>query len=146
MKKQFIIVGAAVLSAGITTTAAHAAASVQTGLGPYSYMQDGLVTQFDSIDNENTGAHNPDATVWRDLIGEASIELQGSAGWSGRYFDSTYETKQVIAGWPQYVRDSLTLETSMRNVKPSSSSSSLLRFIGRASTDCFYLQNGHVYS
>ena len=81
MKKQCIIVGAAVLSAGITTTAAHAAASVQTGLGPYSYVQDGLVTQFDSIDNENTGFHNPFATVWRDLKGSASITLQGSAGW-----------------------------------------------------------------
>ena len=138
MKKTFVIAGA--LAVGIIAAPAHAA-----GLGPGSYVQSGLVTQFDSIDNEGTGVHNSSATVWRDLKGSASITLQGDAGWAGRYFDSTYETKQVIAGWPQYVRDSLTLETAMRIVKPSSSSSSLLRFIGRASTDCFYLQNGHIY-
>lgn len=133
----------------IVGAAAAAALSVyatdSTGLGPHSYVQDGLVTQFDSIDNEGNGTHNPSASVWRDLKGSASITLQGNAGWSGRYFDSTYETKQMIAGWPQYIRDSLTLESAMRIVKPSSSSSSLIRFIGRASTDCFYLQNGHIY-
>ena len=145
MKRPCIIAFTAVLFAEIVTTSAYAAAGVQTGLSPYSYVQDGLVTQFDSIDNEGEGSHNPTATVWQDLVGSASITLQGNAGWPGLYFDSTYETKQVIAGWPQYVRDSLTLETAMRIVKPSSSSSSLLRFIGRASTDCFYLQNGHVY-
>ena len=140
MKRQITIAGAALLFAVTTSTSAIAA-----GLGPQSYVQDGLVTQFDSIDNEGTGTHNASATVWRDLKGSASITLQGSAGWAGRYFDSTYETKQTIAGWPQYVRDSLTLEAAMRIVKPSSSSSSLIRFIGRGSTDCFYLQNGHIY-
>ena len=136
MKRQIVIVCAAAFA----QIAAFAA-----GLGPQSYVQDGLVTQFDSIDNEDNGTHNASATVWRDLKGSASITLQGSAGWAGRYFDSTYETKQTIAGWPQYVRDSLTLEAAMRIVKPSSSSSSLIRFIGRGSTDCFYLQNGHIY-
>ena len=140
MKRQIIIAGAALLFAAVTSTSAIAA-----GLGPQSYVQDGLVTQFDSIDNENTGTHNPSAAVWRDLKGSASITLQGSAGWSGRYFDSTYETKQEIAGWPQYSRDSLTLETAMRIVRPSSSSSSIILFLGRGATDCFYLQNGHIY-
>ena len=140
MKRQIIIAGAALLFAAVTSTSAIAA-----GLGPQSYVQDGLVTQFDAVDNEGNGTHNDSATVWRDLKGSASITLQGSAGWSGRYFDSTYETKQMIAGWPQYVRDSLTLETAMRIVRPSSSSTSLIRFIGRGSTDCFYLQNGHIY-
>ena len=120
-------------------------AAFAAGLGPQSYVQDGLVTQFDAIDNEGGGTHNASATVWRDLKGSASITLQGSAGWAGRYFDSTYETKQTIAGWPQYIRDSLTVETAMRIVKPSSSSSSIILFFGRGATDCFYLQNGHVY-
>lgn len=129
----------------VCATAFAPIALLAAGLGPQSYVQDGLVTQFDAIDNEGTGTHNASATVWRDLKGSASITLQGSAGWAGRNFDSTYETKQTIAGWPQYVRDSLTLEAAMRIVKPSSSSSSLIRFIGRGSTDCFYLQNGHIY-
>ena len=141
MKK--ISLAAATLA--VAALAVLAGTAQAAGLGPGSYVQSGLVTQFDSIDNEDTGTHNPFANVWRDLKGSATITLQGNAGWSGRYFDSTYETKQVIAGWPQYVRDSLSLETAMRIVKPSSSSSSLLRFIGRASTDCFYLQNGHIY-
>ena len=129
----------------VCATAFAQIAAFAAGLGPQSYVQDGLVTQFDAINNEGNGTHNASAAVWRDLKGSASITLQGNAGWSGRYFDSTYETKQMIAGWPQYIRDSLTLESAMRIVKPSSSSSSLIRFIGRASTDCFYLQNGHIY-
>ena len=32
-----------------------------------SYVQDGLVVQWDAIDNEGTGTHNPSATVWKDL-------------------------------------------------------------------------------
>ena len=142
MKKQFIIVGAAVLSAGITTTAAHAAASVQTGLGPHSYVQDGLVTQFDSIDNETTGAHNPDATVWRDLIGEASITLQSGASWTGRYFDSTYANSHTINDMPHYVRDSLTLETALRIINKSGD---YPRYVGDHDRVSFYWQQGHTY-
>ena len=51
MKKTFVIAGA--LAVGIIAAPAHAA-----GLGPGSYVQPGLVTQFDSIDNEGTGVHN----------------------------------------------------------------------------------------
>lgn len=142
MKKQFIIVGAAVLSAGITTTAAHAAASVQTGLGPHSYVQDGLVTQFDSIDNENTGFHNPSATAWRDLIGEASITLQSGASWTGRYFDSTYANSHTINDMPHYVRDSLTLETALRIINKSGD---YPRYVGDHDRVSFYWQQGHTY-
>ena len=34
---------------------AAAGAAVAAGLGPQSYVQDGLVTHFDAIDNEGTG-------------------------------------------------------------------------------------------
>ena len=141
MKRLFVIAGAAVLSAGITTTSAHAA-----GLGPGSYVQSGLVTQFDSIDNEGTGTHNATAEVWRDLKGSASIALQSGASWTGRYLDMPSSVKQMITGMPHYIRDSLTLETAINIADtPIAGTHSLTRFLGRATTDCFYWQQGHIY-
>ena len=68
---------------------AAAGAAVAAGLGPQSYAQDGLVTQFDAIDNEGTGTYNPSAATWRDLKGSAYITLQTGASWTGRYLDTT---------------------------------------------------------
>ena len=33
-----------------------------------AYVQNGLVVQFDGIDNAGTGTHDPSATVWKDLV------------------------------------------------------------------------------
>ncbi len=141
MKRPCNIAVTAVLFAGIVATSAHAASSVQTTLGPYSYVQDGLVTQFDSIDNENTGFHNPSATVWRDLIGEASITLQSGACWAGPYFDNS-NVPHSIVGMPAYVLNSLTIESALRIV---SYSGSYPRPIGNGDTTGFYFQSGHIY-
>ena len=46
-----------------------------------SYVQDGLVSQWDAIDNEGTGTHNPSATVWKDLKGNRDLTLQGNGTW-----------------------------------------------------------------
>ena len=46
-----------------------------------SYVQDGLVAQWDAIDNEGTGTHNPSATVWKDLKGNRDLTLQGNGTW-----------------------------------------------------------------
>ena len=32
-----------------------------------SYVRSGLIVQYDAIDNEGTGTHNPEATVWKNL-------------------------------------------------------------------------------
>ena len=37
---------------------AAAGGAVAAGLGPQNYVQDGLMTHFDAIDNEGTGTHN----------------------------------------------------------------------------------------
>ena len=137
MKK--ISLAAATLAVAVLAVLAGPAQAA--GLGPGSYVQSGLVTQFDSIDNEDTGTHNPFANVWRDLKGSAYITLQSGASWTDRYFDST-STSQAIHGMPHYVRDSLSLETTLRIM---SFSGSYPQPIGRSSTDCFYLQQGHVY-
>ena len=40
-----------------------------------SYVQDGLIAQWDAIDNEGTGTHNPAATVWKDLAGPTDLTI-----------------------------------------------------------------------
>lgn len=128
----------------VCATAFAPIALLAAGLGPQSYVQDGLVTQFDAIDNEGTGTHNASATVWKDLKGSASITLQSGASWIGRYFDSTYANRHEIIGMPHYVRDSLTLETAMRAVEHTSGNT-FPRYVGDRDRVSFYYQNGHIY-
>ena len=64
----------------VAAVAAVAGAALAAGLGPQSYVQNGLVAHFDAIDNEGTGTHNPSAAVWRDLKGSASLTPTGVAG------------------------------------------------------------------
>ena len=101
MKKMMMI--AAVAAAGTVLAA---------GLGPQSYAQDGLVTQFDAIDNEGTGTYNPSAATWRDLKGSAYITLQTGASWTDRYLDTT-KAQHTMTGMPAYRRDSLTIEVAV---------------------------------
>ena len=37
-----------------------------------SYVQDGLIAQWDAIDNEGIGTHNPNATVW--VVQDAALD------------------------------------------------------------------------
>ena len=46
------------------------------------YVQDGMLVQWDGIDNAGTGAHNPNATVWKDLKGSCDLTLTDSAAWN----------------------------------------------------------------
>ena len=102
---------------------AAAGAAVAAGLGPQSYVQNGLVAQFDAIDNECTGTHNPSAAVWRDLKGSASLTLTGGAGWTGRYFDSSADL-QKFAAMPAFQRNSITVETAINIVSNGNRSAS----------------------
>ena len=47
-----------------------------------SYVQDGLITQWDGIDNVGTGTHNPNATVWKDLKGNLDLTLNANGSWT----------------------------------------------------------------
>lgn len=40
-----------------------------------AYVQDGLIAQWDAIDNVGTGVHDPDATTWKDLVGTRDLPL-----------------------------------------------------------------------
>ena len=46
-----------------------------------SYVQDGLIAQWDGIDTVGTGVHDPNATVWKDLAGQNYLTLTNSAAW-----------------------------------------------------------------
>ena len=42
------------------------------------YMQNGLIAMWDGIENAGRGTHDPNATVWKDLIGQYDFTLQGA--------------------------------------------------------------------
>ena len=46
-----------------------------------SYVQDGLVGQYDGIDNQGTGTHDPTAKTWKDLAGSNDLTLTNTAAW-----------------------------------------------------------------
>ena len=73
------------------------------GLGPDSYVQEGLVTQFDGVDNEKTGVHNSGARVWKDLKGTASVTLNNVASFGACWMDSS-TAAHGIAGMPGNLR------------------------------------------
>ena len=49
-----------------------------------SYVQRGLIAQWDGIDNAGTGVHDPDATVWKDLKGNLDMTLTSKGRWMPR--------------------------------------------------------------
>ncbi len=81
-------------------------------LGPLSYVQDGLITQFDAIDNEGTGTHNASATVWRDLAGVASVTLADDAAWIDRAL-AMGNTQQEAKDMPSFYYDSVFTELAV---------------------------------
>ena len=53
----------------------------EVALTSSSYVQDGLVGQYDGIDNVGTGLHDPTATTWKDLAGSNDLTLTNTAAW-----------------------------------------------------------------
>ncbi len=78
----------------LVTTLAVMAAFAATGAGAApasrSYVQRGLVAQYDGIDNAGTGTHDSSATTWKNLAGDATLDgacdsmlsWNDSNGWS----------------------------------------------------------------
>lgn len=78
--------------------ASFAAAAHAAGLSPANYVQDGLVLQFDGIDNAGTGTHDPSATKWKDLKGSASIATGSGVTFGPRWLDLNFK-KGSISGF-----------------------------------------------
>ena len=71
--KKLLIIGAA------------AFASVAAfGYTSASYVQDGLIAQWDGIDNVGIGGHDATATVWKDLAGNYDLSLLAGGSWSDK--------------------------------------------------------------
>ena len=50
-----------------------------------AYVQDGLVVQFDGIENAGTGTYDATATIWTDLTGNGrNGTLSGKTAWNGK--------------------------------------------------------------
>jgi len=43
-----------------------------------SYIQTGLISQYDAIDNAGTGQHSDSPSVWKDLVGNRDLTFEGS--------------------------------------------------------------------
>ena len=63
------------LSAALAAAPLTAAVADGGGYTSVSYVQDGLIAQWDGIDNAGTGTHDASATVWKDLKGSCDMTL-----------------------------------------------------------------------
>ena len=59
------------------------AAGVAGAYDSSSYVQHGLIAQWDGIDNTGTGTHNSLARVWKDLAGQYDLTLTANGTWTG---------------------------------------------------------------
>ena len=68
---------------------ARTGAWTKSGYTAKDYVQDGLVAMWDGIENAGWGVHDPNATVWKDLIGSKNMTLANGA---------TFDTNSMKAG------------------------------------------------
>lgn len=54
-----------------------------------SYVQDGLVLQFDAIENAGRNQHDSTATVWKDLVGSRDGTISGKTQWGEKFISIT---------------------------------------------------------
>ena len=72
MEKRIVLLSAfAVLGAVAAYATAYTSAS---------YVQDGLIAQWDGIDNAGTGVHDPTTNVWKDLKGHNDLTIVAGRG------------------------------------------------------------------
>ena len=63
-----------------------------------SYVQSGLIAQWDGIDNQGTGTHDPNATTWKDLKGSLDMTLTAKGWWN------SHGNALFVNGWPTTTR------------------------------------------
>ena len=84
------------------------------------YVQNGLVAMWDGIENAGWGVHNPNATAWKDLIGNRDWTLGTSTSyeWTANSFDA----KDQFAATQDFIDGSLitTVEMCAKIKMPSS--------------------------
>lgn len=100
-------------------------AAVGAGFGPANYAQDGLIAQFDVIDNVRTGTFDPTATVWKDLKGSASLTVPAGVNWTadGRGIDN-HAIALTISSMPSFALDSASTEATLNVISNGSRNAS----------------------
>ena len=92
------------------------AAGVAEAFDASSYVQDGLIAQWDGIDNAGTGVHDPESTVWKDLRGSLDMTLTANGSWgSGAYLNVSGCSAKGTSATPSYK----TIEIYYRSTNPA---------------------------
>ena len=81
-------------------------ASSMSSLTAKDYVQDGLVAMWDGEWNAGWGTHDPNATVWKDLVGACDLTVNGTTSWGDKYanmdsatfFGGTIDPVKVFTG------------------------------------------------
>ena len=58
--------------------AKRAAMMGKSGYTAKDYVQDGLIAMWDGIENAGWGVHDPNATVWKDLVGSLELDINSA--------------------------------------------------------------------
>lgn len=98
------------------------------------YVQDGLHTMFDAIENVGAGIHDSSALVWVDLIGGLEMEMSAAA-WTDSSYSCAgvnsghvyWKTMPEYPGYPNY----MTIEVVFKNCTGNVLGRSSLAFGGR---------------
>ena len=78
-----------------------------------SYVQHGLMNQWDAVDNAGTGLFDPAAKIWKDLKGDLDFYLTDRAQWNGGFLETTGYAGAAKAKTGMYV----TIEIKHRTTK-----------------------------
>jgi len=98
----------------VSLAAVACSAAVQAaGLSASHYVQDGLKSCFDGIDNEGTGVHNSSAAVWKDLKSTATLTKNTSYGWWGANHLTTGTNQQTIVDMPIFSSYSISVNVAV---------------------------------
>ena len=80
-----------------------------------SYVQDGMITQFDAIENVGVGQSDAAASQWKDLKGNAVIPLVSGTAWIARALDASTQTLQAYS-MPAFDLGSVATEVSFNRL------------------------------
>lgn len=84
-----------------------------------SYLLNGAVGMWNGIENAGWGVHDPNATVWKDLIGNNDQSVSGGSGWLSNAYswaDDT-ETYRMFGGGSIFQTGTFTLEALVSRVR-----------------------------
>ena len=67
----------------------------------FDYVQDGLVAQWDGVENAGRFRHSDAITVWKDLVGGSEITLVSDKSLVGANFVQVLKSKQIAGSCPE---------------------------------------------